>query len=155
MAYEFRMVHTVGFADTDMAGIMHFANFFRYMEVTEHAFLRSLDLSVHMTLDGRKIGWPRVHAACDYRRPLRFDDRVEVHLTVRELRQKAIYYDFVFRKLGENGPEEVARGEVTAVCVAIEAAANGTDTARLSSVTIPEAFLSRIESAPAAEGAAR
>ena len=32
----------VEFSDTDMAGIVHFANFYRYMEQAEHDFFRSL-----------------------------------------------------------------------------------------------------------------
>ena len=32
--------------DTDMAGIVHFSNFFRYMERVEHAFFRSLGFSI-------------------------------------------------------------------------------------------------------------
>ena len=38
----FTTTRRVEFGDTDMAGIMHFANFFRFMERTEHAFLRTL-----------------------------------------------------------------------------------------------------------------
>ena len=38
MAYKRR----VEFAETDMAGQVHFSNFFRYMEAAEHAFFRSL-----------------------------------------------------------------------------------------------------------------
>ena len=51
MPYEFHSRQRVEFADTDMAGIVHFANFFRYMERAEHEFLRSLGLSVH-AVDG-------------------------------------------------------------------------------------------------------
>ena len=40
MADPFRTTRLVEFGDTDMAGIVHFANFFRYMESAEHAFLR-------------------------------------------------------------------------------------------------------------------
>ena len=47
MPYEFKMIHRVEFADTDMAGIIHFASYFRYMEVTEHAFFRSLGFSIY------------------------------------------------------------------------------------------------------------
>ena len=53
MAYEFKMKRQVEFADTDMAGIMHFANFFRFMEVTEHAFYRSLAGHTIAILDER------------------------------------------------------------------------------------------------------
>ena len=46
MAYEFKAIRRVEFADTDMAGIMHYSNFFRFMETAEHAFFRSLGLSI-------------------------------------------------------------------------------------------------------------
>jgi len=42
MAYEFKLVRRVEFNETDAAGIVHFSNFFRYMESVEHAFFRSL-----------------------------------------------------------------------------------------------------------------
>ena len=48
MPYEFKAVRRVEFSDTDMAGIVHFANFFRYMETAEHGFYRSLGFSVIM-----------------------------------------------------------------------------------------------------------
>src|SRR5687767_1383765 len=110
MASVFRMTHRVEFADTDMAGIMHFANFFRLMERTEHAFLRSLGASVHSQHEGRTLGWPRVHVECDFRKPLRFEDEVEVELRVREKRERSLVYDFTFRKLQNGAAEEVATG---------------------------------------------
>ena len=58
MSVSFVYRKRVEFADTDMAGIVHFSRFFVYMEMAEHAFWRSLGLSVHGTLDGRIIGWP-------------------------------------------------------------------------------------------------
>ena len=72
------------FSDTDMAGIMHFSNFFRFMETAEHGFYRSLGFSVIMPETDPRLGWPRVHAGCDYRKPLRFEDLVEIHLLVSE-----------------------------------------------------------------------
>ncbi|MBT4624880.1 MAG: acyl-CoA thioesterase, partial [Verrucomicrobia bacterium] len=32
MAYEFKFVRTVEFSETDMAGIVHFSNYCKYME---------------------------------------------------------------------------------------------------------------------------
>jgi YbgC/YbaW family acyl-CoA thioester hydrolase len=110
MAHEFKLERRVEFAETDMAGIMHFAHFFRYMEEAEHAFFRSLGLSIHMKTESGVVTWPRVHAECDYLRPLRFEDRVEVHLLVHERKAKAITFRFIFRRLNRNVPEEVARG---------------------------------------------
>jgi YbgC/YbaW family acyl-CoA thioester hydrolase len=115
MARSFTCRFRVQFADTDMAGIMHFANFFRYMEETEHAFLRSLDLSVNVVHEGIHVTWPRVHAECDYKSPLRFEDEFDVVLTIREKREKALIFDFSFLKAVSD--TEVATGSITAVCV--------------------------------------
>ena len=48
MSNEFSVTHFVQFSETDMAGIVHFSNFFRWMEEVEHAYFRSLGLSVSM-----------------------------------------------------------------------------------------------------------
>ena len=140
MAHDFRMTHRVEFSETDMAGIVHFANFFRYMESTEHAFFRSLGLSIHMQVEGRTVSWPRVHVECDYTQPLRFEDRVEVHLIVREKKSKALSYEFVFRKLTDAEPVEVARGRFTAVCVSMDREAG-----RMRAVDIPPQIAELIE----------
>jgi YbgC/YbaW family acyl-CoA thioester hydrolase len=143
MPYEFRMTHRVQFSETDMAGIVHFANFFRYMEATEHAFFRSLGFSIHTVEEGKTYGWPRVHVECDYKQPLRFEDLVEVQLRVREKKSKSLAYSFVFRKLTDAEPVEVARGRITAVCVATDP-----ETGRMRAVDIPERLAAAIEVAP-------
>ena len=42
--YTFR--RRIEFRETDMAGIVHFSNFFAYMEQAEHDFLRSVGMGV-------------------------------------------------------------------------------------------------------------
>ena len=59
MAYEFKATRRVEFSDTDMAGIMHYSNFFRFMETAEHGFYRSLGFSVVMQEIDPRLGWPR------------------------------------------------------------------------------------------------
>jgi acyl-CoA thioester hydrolase len=143
VAYEFSIVRQVEFSDTDMAGIMHFSNYFRFMEAAEHGFFRSLGLSIH-TRSPEPLGWPRVHADCDFQYPLRFEDTVEVRLLVREKRAKSIVYSFVFRKLNADPPREVARGTLAVVCVRYDDA-----TGKLTGVPIPEAIAGKIDVAPA------
>jgi YbgC/YbaW family acyl-CoA thioester hydrolase len=142
MAYEFKAQRRVEFSDTDMAGIMHYSNFFRFMETAEHGFYRSLGFSVVDEKMHPRVGWPRVHASCDYRKPLRFEDLVEIHLLVREKKSKALSFQFRFRKLGGGPPEEVARGALTIVCVSH--APDGT----MKAVPIPPEIADRIEVAP-------
>ncbi len=142
MPYEFKIQRRVEFSETDMAGIMHYSNYFRFMETAEHAFYRAIGHSVVMTNVDPPLGWPRVHAECDFSKPLRFEDLVEVHMLVKEKKAKAVTYAFRFHKLnGER--EEVARGIITAVCVAhIDGA--------MKAVEIPRAIADKIEVAPAA-----
>ena len=143
MPYEFKLTRRIEFSETDMAGIVHFANFYRMMEVTEHAFFRSLGFSIHGHDPVSTTGWPRVSASCDFRAPLRFEDEVEIHLLVAEVRTRSIRYVFVFRKVADG--TEVARGEVVAVCASVEKA-----TGKLSAVPIPEAVRAAIQPAPPA-----
>lgn len=143
MAYEFRYTRQVEFSDTDMAGIVHFANFFRFMEAAEHAFYLSLGLSVHTLVAGRVVSWPRVQAECRFRHPLRFEDLVEIHLLVREKKQKSIRYEFIFRKLNEEPVREIARGSITIVCAGKE----GPDKP-FKAMAMPEEISRLIEPAP-------
>jgi YbgC/YbaW family acyl-CoA thioester hydrolase len=112
----FRMKRIVEFGDTDMAGIVHFAQFFNYMEAAEHAFLRSLGFSVVMEWEGVRIGVPRVAASCEYLRPVRFEDELEITVSVKKLGRSSITYRFQFFKDGA----EIAHGEITAVFCRME-----------------------------------
>ncbi len=142
MPYEFKVVRRVEFSETDMAGIVHYANFFRYMETAEHAFFRSLGYSVVLRQFDPPLGLPRVHAECDYLQPLRFEDEVEIHLLVSEKKSRSLSYFFRFRKLNAPHPVEVARGRLTVVCVT-----HGHD-GKLRAEPIPKAVAERIEVAP-------
>src|SRR5262245_16376957 len=118
MPYDFKLTRRIEFAETDMAGIVHFSNFFKMMEAAEHAFFRSLGFTIHHREPANAVGWPRVNASCDYRAPLRFEEEVEIHLLVGEMRTRSIQYQFVFRKAEDR--TEVARGSITAVCATVD-----------------------------------
>jgi YbgC/YbaW family acyl-CoA thioester hydrolase len=115
MSAVFRTSRRVEFADTDMAGIAHFSNFFRWMESAEVAFLRSRGVSVVLPWEGEHLSFPRVAASCDYLKPVRFDDLLEVSVAIERLGTKSITYAFEFSKEGE----AVARGQITCVCCVV------------------------------------
>src|ERR1700740_1481407 len=98
MTTPFRTPRRIEFADTDMAGIVHFSNFFRFMEAAEVEFLRSRGLSVALNWEGRKIGFPRGSASCDYMRPARFEDVLEVAVSIERVGSKSVTYGFEFFK---------------------------------------------------------
>lgn len=113
MPSEFTITRTVEFAETDMAGIMHFSNYFRWMEACETAFFRSLGLPLVKFAPGQFAGWPRVSVSCEYRAPVRFGDLVEVAMRVEKIGARSVTYVFQFRREGVL----TAEGRMTAVCV--------------------------------------
>ncbi len=134
MPSEFRTTRRIEFEDTDAAGIAHFSRFYVFMEQAEHAFLRSLGLSVHMQLEGYRLGWPRLSASCEFLEPVRFEEEVEIHLTVKRKGEKSMTYAVEFSR----GGRPVARGEIASVCCLC-----GED-GSFKAVPIPKAFASRI-----------
>ena len=141
MPYEIKVTRRVEFSDTDMAGIMHFSNFFRFMETAEHAFFRSLGHSVVLSRSGLKLCLPRGHAECDYLAPLRFEDEVLIHLLVERKGTRSLTYRFHFNC--SNRHREVARGRLTVVCAARRK--DGT----FKAVPLPRLIADEIQVAPA------
>ena len=141
--FEFKLTRQVEFAETDMAGIMHYSNFFRFMEAAEHAFFRSLGFSIHEREGSEKIGWPRVHAACNFRHPLKFEDLVEIHLKVKDKKEKSLAYSFKFYLVDRDSKSEVADGELVVSCVS-----RNTSSGSMISIPIPERISSKIRVAP-------
>jgi acyl-CoA thioester hydrolase len=112
MPEPFQTSRLVEFHDTDMAGIMHFASFFIYMESAEHELYRSLGLSLHEEVDGELISFPRVAAACDYSSPARCEEILDIAISVTRIGTKSISYEFRFTREGAL----VAIGKMTSVC---------------------------------------
>jgi acyl-CoA thioester hydrolase len=141
MPSSFEMTRQVAFSETDAAGIVHFANFFRYMEDAEHAFLRSLAQSVHHHDERGLRGFPRVAASCRYHQPLRFEDRFTVRLTVRAVNARSLTYAFVFRRPGET--QALAEGEMTVVYVERPSGAD-----HMRAAELPRELAEQIQPAP-------
>lgn len=146
MAFRFTYPDRVQFSDTDMAGIVHFSNFARYMERAEHAFFRSLGLSI-MEKDSstvpaaERVGWPRVHVSCDFLAPLRFEEEFTTELLVEEVRNKVLRYLFRFWKVDGT---LAAEGRVTAACVQRDPG-----TGKMKAIPIPARISQKLEAAPA------
>ncbi|MDX2110490.1 MAG: acyl-CoA thioesterase [Verrucomicrobiota bacterium] len=112
---EITVVHAVEFSETDAAGLVHFSNYFRYMEKAERELFSQANIPLVVDDGTLFFGWPRVNASCDFCAPLRFGDRVSIHLSIQEISRKAIRYRVRFTR---NEPEDgtlVASGGMTAL----------------------------------------
>ncbi len=135
MTHHFSAKRRVEFFETDLAGIVHFANFYRYMEQAEHEFFRSLGLVIHGKLaDGTVFGWPRVSATCSFKSPAYYDDEIEVRLTVQRLTRRSLTITYEFHREST----VLAQGEMkTAYCLV----PNG---AKLESAEMPDACFEQL-----------
>ena len=128
MADPFRTTRLVEFHDTDMAGIMHFASFFHYMESAEHELLRSAGFSIYSTFAGQTLSFPRVAVSCDFKSPAVCEQLLDIAIEIKRLGIKSISYGFKFSHEGR----EVAEGQMTSVCCRVDPGSP------LTSVPIPE-----------------
>jgi acyl-CoA thioester hydrolase len=135
MTAPFRVSRRVDFCDTDMAGIIHFSNYFRYMEFAEVAFLRARGLSVSMAWGEEKLGFPRVAATCDFLHPVRFEDVVDIDVRIERVGAKSVTYTFDFTHEGK----PVAKGRISAVCCRIRPGKR-----ELESMEIPDDIRTRL-----------
>lgn len=90
MTERFRVSRRVQFSETDVAGLVHFSNFFRYFEDAEHALWRAAGLSIHP--ENSPVGWPRVSASCEFHRPLRFEQEFDVLVRIERMTTRTIEY---------------------------------------------------------------
>jgi len=136
MSAAFTTTRRVEFADTDMAGLIHFTTFFRMMESVEHEFLRSLGTSVvERDDDGVAIGWPRRETECEFHSPALFEDELEVEITVERMGRSSLTLGYEFSR----GETQIASGRMKTVCCRV-----ARDTG-LSAIEIPSPLRDRLD----------
>ncbi len=144
MAYEHTSTRQIEFSETDMAGLVHFSNFFKYMETAERDFFKAAGVDLIRTKPGELVGWPRARAECKFSAPVRFGDTIDIHLAVKAIKDRAIDYQFrIFRRNADGSRTQAAKGHMTTVLS--ELTAEG----ELLSTELPAHVRERISEAPA------
>jgi len=92
------------FIDTDASGRIHYTAMFRYFEAAEIEFFRAIGV-LH---EHAGISFPRVHAECDYRSAIRYDDLLEIEVSVGRIGKTSVQMKFSALKAGV----EAAAGNV-------------------------------------------
>jgi acyl-CoA thioester hydrolase len=124
---------TIEFCETDLAGIVHFSNYYRFMESAEAAFFRALGWPMIREEGLLRYGFPRVAASARFARPLRFGDTVAIELDIDHLESSRIHYTFKFSHTGTG--KTVATGSMTTAHVRITL-----PEARMELCAMPEAL---------------
>jgi YbgC/YbaW family acyl-CoA thioester hydrolase len=139
--FHFTQTRRVEFSDTDRAGIVHFTNFLRYAEATEHAFWRSLGRSVHTGEGEDQHGWPRISVSCDFTKPALFEQLLNVCIRIEEVRNTTLRYGFWI--FDDEGTESglVAVGQLTIIHVGLDPSSG-----KIRKVPIPDDLKEQLES---------
>ena len=74
----------VRYAETDKMGVVYYANYFVWFEVARADLLRSLGWT-YRDMEHAGVTLPVIEAQCEYRRPARYDDEIEVRTKGRML----------------------------------------------------------------------
>jgi acyl-CoA thioester hydrolase len=94
----FKTSYRIAWADTDAAQVVHYSNYFKFFERAEEEFYRHLGFSF-TEIGGKGLWFPRVEAFCQYKKPAKFNDLLDVELVIGELREKSVKYEFrIFNK---------------------------------------------------------
>lgn len=117
----------VYFGDTDAAGIVFYPNYYRWMDQATHEFFKAKGLSMASLQKEKSIFVPLVEANCKFKQPLFYEDQVEIHTKVVEIKNKILKLEHLFVR----GKDEIATGYEVRVWTSKQ---NG----RLQGETVPQ-----------------
>jgi acyl-CoA thioester hydrolase len=72
-----RSIVRVRYAETDKMGVVYYANYFVWFEVARADLLRHLGWS-YRDMESAGVSLPVIEAHCEYQRPARYDDELEI-----------------------------------------------------------------------------
>lgn len=100
---SFLFATPVRFSDVDHAGIVYFPRFFHMFHLAfEELWRTRLGARAYVELlDRDRLGFPAVHAACDFKAPLKFGDLAEIELSVARLGGRSITFHYQVHRAGD------------------------------------------------------
>ncbi len=103
----------VAFADTDAMGVVHHANYLKYFEVARVGCLRELGVN-YRDWQNKGFHLPLIQAQCNYKKPARFEDLLEIDVT---LSRKKFRFIFEYKVKNKTTNETLTTGSTTHVSV--------------------------------------
>lgn len=104
----------VYYGDTDMAGIVYYANYLRWFEAGRYELLHAVGLSYSVLQDaGRTL--PVIDARCSYRSPARYEDELELETRVDQIKNVSLRISYRLVRVADG--VLIATGETGHACV--------------------------------------
>ena len=121
----------VYYEDTDLGGVVYYANYLRYLERARTEWLRALGFAQPALAAEHQVVFVVRSLSLDFLRPARFDDVLEVSVELREVGASRIELSQSVRR----GQEDLITARVEIACV---------NTATFKPVRIPGPVLATI-----------
>src|SRR5215831_18551572 len=102
-------------ADSDPAGIVYFAHFFRFIEQAEEELYLQAGTKRQDLLDRYSVWMPRVEAHVNFVSPIRTGHAIRVRIDPQFQGQKTMRFEFEIFEEGASA--RLASGYMTVVCV--------------------------------------
>lgn len=102
------------YGDTDMMGVVYYANYFRFFEAGRTEFLRAAGFE-YKRFEELGYGLPVASASAKYHAPARYDDPLALAITVTKVRYGSLCIEY--RLVRENDGTLIATGETMHACV--------------------------------------
>jgi acyl-CoA thioester hydrolase len=101
--------------DADPAGLVYFANFFRFAEYAETELFRSAGTERMRLYEECSIWMPRVETFAKFRKPIYAEEAVLVRIGTRFIGEKTVRMEFEVLNVADR--TQLAEGYITAVCI--------------------------------------
>lgn len=83
----------VRYAETDRMGVVYYANYLVWFEVGRAEWMRALG-TTYRALEAEGVQLPVIEARCQYLRPGRYDDDLEIRVEARLLSPARVRFDY-------------------------------------------------------------
>lgn len=97
----------VRYAETDKMGVVYYANYFVWFEIGRTDLLRNAGWS-YREMEQAGVSLPVIEAHCEYRRPARYDDELDVRTEGRML--SPVRVEFTYQIVRREGQALTASG---------------------------------------------
>ncbi len=106
----------VYYEDTDLGGVVYYANYLKFLERARSEWLRHLGISQTRLLESDRLLFAITSVAVDYLKPARFEDQLAVTVELARLRRASMQFRQAVHRGSVDG-ELLCTAQVTAACL--------------------------------------
>lgn len=91
----------VRFVDTDMMGVVHHSNYFRWFEIARVEYLNQAGVRLLELLD-KGYNVPVSDVRCSYKESAKYDDELAIYAKMLELNRAKMVFSYQVRRVHDN-----------------------------------------------------